>query len=187
MYLKNSCPRGRGIKHVIRQRAQFVWPILTGLCLFVLGFSSHSRIFHLIWRRHHNWQRAVNFDLCSAFFIGIEQWGFFGVPYLLWQGASVYNGHLLESVTLTPIVERLAVELSLPVFKTVAAGIRTPNLPLATALTHCATAVVPVYVEDILRDSFLPKKCFPIRLGRGPGELIPGKIWSPHPIYKKLV
>ena len=90
-------------------------------------------------------------------------------------------------MTLTPIVERLAVELSLPVFKTVAAGIRTPNLPLATALTHCATAVVPVYVEDILRDSYLPKKCFPIQLGRGSGNLMPGKIWSPHPIYKKLV
>ena len=32
---------------------------------------------------------------------------------------------------LTPIAKRLAVELSLPVFKSVAAEIRTPNLPLA--------------------------------------------------------
>ena len=48
----------------------------------------------------------------------IERWGFFGVPYLLWHGASVYNGHLQGPVTLTPIAEHLAVELSLPVFMT---------------------------------------------------------------------
>ena len=50
--------------------------------------------------------------------VAIEQWGFFSVPHLLWQGASVKNGHLWGPVTLTPIVERLAVELSLPVFTT---------------------------------------------------------------------
>ena len=33
------------------------------------------------------------------------------------------NGHLCGPVTLIPIAERLAVELSLPVFKSVAAGI----------------------------------------------------------------
>ena len=70
------------------------------------------------------------------------------MPYLLYHGASVYNGHLRGPVTLTPIAERLAVEPSLPAFKTVAAGIRTPNNPLATALNHCTTAVVPIYVED---------------------------------------
>ena len=32
--------------------------------------------------------------------------------------ASVYNGHLRGPVTLTPITERLAVELSLPVLTT---------------------------------------------------------------------
>ena len=34
------------------------------------------------------------------------------------QGASFYNGHLRGPVTLTPIAERLAVELSLLVLKT---------------------------------------------------------------------
>ena len=37
-------------------------------------------------------------------------------PRLLWHGGSVYNGHLRGPVTLTPCAERLAVELSLPVF-----------------------------------------------------------------------
>ena len=39
----------------------------------------------------------------------------------MWQGASVYNGHLQGPVTLTPhIAERLAVELLLLVFTTYA-------------------------------------------------------------------
>ena len=45
--------------------------------------------------------------------MAIEQWGFFSVPHLLWHGASVYNGQLRGPVTLAPIAERLAVELSL--------------------------------------------------------------------------
>ena len=48
----------------------------------------------------------------------IEQWEFFGVPHLLWQATSAYNGHLRETVTLKPVEERLAVELSLSVFTT---------------------------------------------------------------------
>ena len=46
----------------------------------------------------------------------IEQWGFFNVPHRLRHGPTVYNGHLRGPVTLTPVAERLAVELSLPVF-----------------------------------------------------------------------
>ena len=42
----------------------------------------------------------------------------FSVPYLLWQVASVYNGHLRGPKTLTPITERSAVEISLPVLIT---------------------------------------------------------------------
>ena len=48
----------------------------------------------------------------------IKQWGFFSVPQLLWHGTFVYNGHLRGPVTLTRIAERLAVDLSLPVFTT---------------------------------------------------------------------
>ena len=58
---------------------------------------------------------------------------FFSVPHLLWHGASVCNGHLRGPVTLTSNAERLSVELSLPDlrFRSVAAGIRAPNLSLA--------------------------------------------------------
>ena len=69
-------------------------------------------------------------DICSAPIV-IEQWGFFRVLRLLWHGSSLNNGHLRGTVTLAPIDDRLAVELSLPVFKTVAPGICTPNLLLA--------------------------------------------------------
>ena len=85
--------------------------------------------FSLIWRRHHYLWRALNFDLCSAL-MAIDQWGFFSVPHLLWHGASIYIGHLRTPVTLTPIAERLAVDLSVLRLGSVAAGIRTPNLPL---------------------------------------------------------
>ena len=44
-----------------------------------------------------------------------EQWGFFSVPQLLWHEESVYNGHIRGPMTLAPISECLAVELSLPV------------------------------------------------------------------------
>ena len=85
------------------------------VCLFVcLGFFVQLGNFSLIRRRYHCQWRAENFDQLVA----IEQWGFFSVPHLLWHGASVYmyNGHLRGPVTLAPIAERLAVELSLPVF-----------------------------------------------------------------------
>ena len=81
--------------------------------LFVcLGFIVPLEIFSLIWRRHHYRWRAANLDPWSAF-MAIEQWRFFSVPHLLWHGSSVYNDHLRGPVTLTPIAERYAVELSL--------------------------------------------------------------------------
>ena len=84
-------------------------------CLFVcLEFIVPFKNFSLIWRGHHcRWSAA--FDLCSTL-MAIEQWGFFNLPHLLQIGASVYNGHLRGHVTLTPVAECLAVELSLPVF-----------------------------------------------------------------------
>ena len=81
--------------------------------LFVcLGFVVPIENFLLIWRRQHYRWRAVKYDLRSAL-MAIEQWGFFSVPNLLRQRASVYNGHLRGPVTQTIIGERLAVELSL--------------------------------------------------------------------------
>ena len=110
-----------------------------------LGRSSLSRIYH----SYEEFTIAgeglhANFDLCSVL-MAIEPWGFFSVPHLLWHGASVYDGHLRGPVTLTPIAERFALELSLPVLRLwcFAAGIRTRTQSPAceaNALTHCATA-----------------------------------------------
>ena len=115
------------------------WLILKKIDLFLIKSCPSFRRrfivplenFSLIWRRHHYRWRAANFALCSAL-MAIEQRGFSSVPHLLWHGASLYNGHLWGPVTLTPIAERLAVELTLPVFTTyICRGwIRTPNLPL---------------------------------------------------------
>ena len=90
------------------------------ISLFVCMF----RIFHiplenvsLIWRCHHYWRGATNFDQCSALMI-IEQWGFVNASHLLWHGPTLYNGHLWEPVTLTLVAKHLAVDLSLVVLKT---------------------------------------------------------------------
>ena len=99
------------------------------ICLFVyLGFFVPLENFSLIWRRHHCYWKAENFYLCSAL-MAIKQLGFFSVPHLLWHGASVYNSHLRRPVTLTPVAECLAVELSPTVLRlgSVAARIRNPN------------------------------------------------------------
>ena len=72
----------------------------------------------------------------------MEQWGFFSVSQLLWNGASVYNGHLRGRVTLTPNAERLADERSLPVLTTsVCSSWDSNTQPSAfegNALTDCA-------------------------------------------------
>ena len=93
--------------------------------MFVCGFSSHSRNFH-----PYVDVIIANFDLWSAL-MAIEQWGFFSVPHQLSHRASIYNGQLRGHMTLTPIAEPLAVELSLPVFYDFAAGLWTPNFLFA--------------------------------------------------------
>ena len=132
--------------------------------LFVcIGFFVPLENVWLIWRRDHYHWRATNFDLCSAL-IAIEQRGFFSVPHLLWNGASVYNDHLWGPVTLTPTAERLAAELSLAVFTTyVCPGWDSnaqPSACGANALTHCATAAASTYVRSSDIHFFLPNKIF---------------------------
>ena len=48
----------------------------------------------------------------------IKQWGFFDVHHLLWHEPNFYNGNLHGPVALTPVAERLAVDLSLSVLTT---------------------------------------------------------------------
>ena len=68
------------------------------------------------------------------------------VPHLPWYGASVYDGHFRGPLILTPVAERLTVELSLPVFTTYVSGgwdLNTlPSAWEANALTDCVTAAV---------------------------------------------
>ena len=112
-----------------------------------LGFFVPLENFSLKGKNYHCRWKAANFDLWSAL-MAIEQWGFFSVPHLLWHGTSVNNGHLREPVTLTPASERLAVELSLPVFTTWVCRGWDSNTQLsayeANAFTHCATVAVPM-------------------------------------------
>ena len=103
-------------------------------------------------------------DLCSALKT-IEHWGFFSLPHPLWQGLSVYNGHLRRHVTITPIAEHLAVELQLPVFTSkVCRGWDLNSQPSACgpkALTHCATVVVYIYkLIDESNDHWSEKRYF---------------------------
>ena len=75
---------------------------------------------------------------------GLEHWGFFSVPHLLWHWSSVNNGHLRGPVTLTLNAKRLAVELSLPVLTTRVRRSWISNTQHSTyganALNNCPTA-----------------------------------------------
>ena len=101
--------------------------------LFAWGFSSHSSI-SLIWRRHHNRWLDANFELCSAL-MAIEQWVFLNVSRLLWQGASVYTCIVISEdpwhSDRMRSVWQWSCHYRLLRLKSVVAGIRTPNLPLA--------------------------------------------------------
>ena len=68
------------------------------VCLFGVG-------------RHHYRRRSPFF--LSLLGIAIKQWGFFNVPHVLWHGPTVNSCHLRGPVTLKPVDEHLAVEMSL--------------------------------------------------------------------------
>ena len=95
----------------------------------------------LIWRSHHCRWRAANFDLWA-----IEQWGFFSVSHLLWQGAFIYNDHLRGPVTLTPIAGCLARELSLPDFTTKVCRIWDSNTHPSACDSSCPAAVIQLVI-----------------------------------------
>ena len=71
------------------------------------------------------------------------------------------KGRLRGTVTLTSNGRRLAVELSLPVLRlrSVAAGIRTSNLPHANALTDCVTAATVDNLENASKVSNTGNLC----------------------------
>ena len=93
-----------------------------------LGFFFSLKKVSLIWRRNHYGWRASNFDLCWAL-TAIEQWGFLSVPHLLCTGhpfiLDQWHLHLLQSVW------QWSCHYLFLRLRSVAAGIRTPNLLLA--------------------------------------------------------
>ena len=123
------------------------------VCLFVcLGFIIPLENLTLIWSRHHYRWKAANFwpIFCTQ---GIDQWGFFSLPNLLWHVASVNKGHIRGPVTLTPIAEGLAVNLSLPFLRlsSDAFGIRTPSIPLARPTLLPSTAAVASVLKELFK------------------------------------
>ena len=98
--------------------------------LFVcLGFFFTLEIFSLIWKRH--WLQILPYAWHSVLLSSEGPFAFHiycytGHPFI------IVISYIVRPVTLTPIAERVAMVLSPPVFtRSVAAGIRTPNLSLA--------------------------------------------------------
>ena len=121
------------------------------VCLFVCSFvrllSFHSRIFtHMETSplQVKGWKFWPKLGTHGHWALG-----FFNVPPLIWHGASVYNSHLRGPVTLSPITERLAVELSYLVCRGWDSNKPKPSGCGANALTHCATAAVVYLVKGI--------------------------------------
>ena len=87
------------------------------------------------------------------------------MPRLLWHGASVCNGHLIRgAVTLTLIAERLAVELSLPVFTTWVSRDWDSNTRLSAfgvnAPIDCATAAAYTLCKKLATSDLLSPSSF---------------------------
>ena len=59
--------------------------------------------FWLIWRSHHDWWRATNFDLYTLH--GIHGHWAVRDPHLPWHVPTLYKGHLRGPVTLTPVAK----------------------------------------------------------------------------------
>ena len=96
------------------------------VCLFAWSFTSHLRIFYSYG------DFTIAGEWLQIWTYARHSWPLSSEGSLTRHGASVYNGHLWR-MTLTPITERLIVELSQNLFlrlRSVAAGIRTLNLPL---------------------------------------------------------
>ena len=126
--------------------------------IFFIVFLSHSRIYLLIWRRHHDWERSINFDLYSAL-MAIEYWGLNSLAChtytptvtrairLKWSSPRTRDTHTccrtFSSIAVTTCFKNLL--LSRPRFE-------NQNY-VANGLTECATAVAFVLVQ--CRDGFI--------------------------------
>ena len=108
------------------------------LVCFFGSFRPTQECFTHIYIRHHTRRRTAKFELFSAL-IAIEQWAYHtycdtGYPFIMVISEVPWNSHLLPSVWQWSF-HYLFLRLG-----SVAAGIPTPNFPLAKALLDCATA-----------------------------------------------
>ena len=118
-----------------------------------LGFSSHSSIFHSFGDVNITGEglQILTYIVSSAP-MAIEQRGFFGVPHLLWHGASVYNVHLLGPVTLTPIAESWAVELLPSIFTTKVCRGWDSNIQSSACRTNALNHLYIIFRVHLLSD-----------------------------------
>ena len=129
----------RSDKRAIKmEKGTIIW-----MTLVCLGFIVQLENFSLIRRRHHCLWRAANFYFCLAL-MAIEQLVFLNVPHLLrsWHplimviSEDPWHSHLLPSVW------QWSCHYLFLRRRSVAARIRTPNLPLAKP-TRLPTAPPP--------------------------------------------
>ena len=111
------------------------------------GYTFLSPLNRFVWLRFYT--QFENFPLiCKASPLPVKGFKFgpirgtHGLPHLLSHGTSVYNDLVQGPVTLIPVAEHLAVELSLPAFMT----FRMPD----KALSYCAT--VAVFVQSMFNN-----------------------------------
>ena len=103
-------------------------------CFCLFGFFCPTREFFTQWHMETSPLSVQGCKFWPLLILAIEQWGFFSMSHLLWDGVSVYNGHLRGQVTLTPIllsVKQWSCRYLFLCLRSVAAGIQTPHLPLA--------------------------------------------------------
>ena len=138
MHMKFGQSGARGKKNFLKRVNvhDLVWLVL-------IGVYCPTREFFYSYGDVTITDEGLQILTCSAL-LAIERGGFFGVPTVTW-GIRFYNGHLRGPVTLKPIAERLAVELSRPVFTTGLSwlGFKNPTSACrVNALNHCPTAAV---------------------------------------------
>ena len=134
------------------------------LCLYVwlfvcLGFIVPFENFSIIWRRNHYRWRAASFVLCSAL-MAIEQWEFFIEPHLLWHGEGppfiwlslrTRDAFTYCRAFSSGTVPSCFYDLGLSRMR-----FEHPTFRLrATALTHCAIAVVFILLILLLLENDL--------------------------------
>ena len=113
---------------IVPQRVNALWDFadyyILQKCVINESSSKYSGFFS-VWEFSSQSRIFIHMETSPLPAKGCKFWPMLGthghwcpVSHPLWHGTSFYNGHLRRAVTLTPIAEWLAVELSVPVFAT---------------------------------------------------------------------